>query len=65
MFPQARGAVTSVAFSPDCHRVLSGGGIFDNTVRLWSAPRGENCAYCEAMNRELTAWRFRPMAALQ
>ena len=33
------GTVSSVAFSPDGHRIVSGSG--DNTVRLWDAATGQ------------------------
>jgi WD40 repeat protein len=36
---QGRAAVTSVAFSPDGTRIVS--GSLDNTLRLWKSDSGE------------------------
>jgi len=33
--------VTSVAFSADGSKVVSGGGEWDKTVKIWSADNGE------------------------
>jgi WD40 repeat protein len=49
-----------VAFSPDGSRIASGGGIFDETVRVWDTATGECQATLEGHSTEVRSVAFSP-----
>src|SRR5262249_28395649 len=52
-----RGAITSVAFSPDGHRALSAG---DDTVRLWDVESGAELCRLQGHDNLVTSVAFAP-----
>ncbi len=54
------GAVHSVAFSPDGKRIVSGGGLGDNTLKVWDADKGTEVLSLKGHTDEVWSVAFSP-----